>query len=137
VLPPEASLNCVLCDGNMELINHLFIHCVFAQGVWEGLFSWLGFSFLSPPNLFIPWECWNDSTTNKRIRNGYRLIWHAAVWSIWWARNDRIFNNSLSNVEELVEAIKVLSWRWTLTRVKVPACLFYEWCWNPRDCLLR
>jgi len=70
VLPPEACLNCVLCDGNMELTNHLFIHCVFAQGVWDDLFSWLGFSFLSPPNLFIYWECWNGSTTNKRIRNG-------------------------------------------------------------------
>lgn len=132
VLPPEASLNCVLCNGNLEVTNHLFIHCEFAQGVWAGLFSWLGISFLSPPNLFIHWECWNGSATNKKVRNGYRLIWHVAVW-----RNDGIFNNSISTVEELVEAIKVVLWRWILTRVKVPACLFYEWCWNPRECLLR
>jgi hypothetical protein len=137
VLPPKASLNCVLCEGNIESTNHLFLQCEFARGVWDGLFSWLGFNFLSPPNLFIHWECRNGNSTNKRIRNGFRLIWHAAVWCIWRARNDRIFKNIICNVEEMVEAIEVLSWRWTLTRVKAPACLFYEWCWNPKECLLR
>jgi len=31
------------------------------------------------------------------------------VWSIWRARNDRIFNNSIGEVEEVVEAIWVPS----------------------------
>ncbi len=35
-------------------------------------------------------------------------------------RNDRIFNNVICGVAELVEAIKVLSWRWMLSRLKVP-----------------
>ena len=65
VLPLEASLNCVLCEGNIESTNHLFIHCVFARGVSDGLFSWLGFYFPSPPNLFIHWECWNGNSTKK------------------------------------------------------------------------
>jgi hypothetical protein len=82
VLPTEASLNCVLCDGNVESTKHLILHCEFATGVWEGLFGWLGFNFLSPPNPFIHWECWHGNSSNKKIRNGYRLIWHAAVWSI-------------------------------------------------------
>ena len=38
---------------------------------------------------------------------------------------------------ELVEDIKVLSWRWCLTRLKILSCLFYEWSWNPRKCLAR
>jgi hypothetical protein len=74
--------------------------------------------------------------SNKKVRNGCLLIWHAAVWSIWRARNDRIFNDLSCGVAELVEAIKVLSWRWTLNLLQVPACLFYEWSWNPKDCLI-
>jgi hypothetical protein len=52
-------------------------------------------------------------------------------------RNDRIFNDAICGVEEVVEAVKVLSWRWSLSRLKAPACLFYEWCWNPKACRLR
>lgn len=36
VLPLEASLNCVLCEGRIKSANHLFIHCVFASEVWQG-----------------------------------------------------------------------------------------------------
>jgi hypothetical protein len=31
----------------------------------------------------------------------------------------------------------VLSWKWSLSRLKLAPCLYYEWCWNPGDCLLR
>jgi len=37
-------------------------------------------------------------------------IWHATVWVIWIARNDRIFNNKVLEVDDIVEQIKVLSW---------------------------
>lgn len=90
-----------------------------------------------PPNLFLLWEGLNELVGNNRIRKGFRLIWHAVVWSIWRARNERIFNNSNCGVEEILEAMKVLSWRWTLSRLKISACLFYEWSWNPKGCLMR
>jgi len=78
-----------------------------------------------PQNLFLLWEGWNGAARNNKTRRSFRLTWHAVVWSLWRARNDRIFNNSNSDVAEIVEAIKVLSWRWTLSRLQVPACLFY------------
>lgn len=83
VLPVEASLNCVLCEGMVESVHHLFIHCTFAMEVWQGLLCWLDFYFVPPPNLFVHWECWKGAETNRNVCKGYRLIWHAAVWSIW------------------------------------------------------
>lgn len=137
VLPPEASLDCVLCDGMIESANHLFIHCAFASQVWQGLLQWMDLNFVSPPNLFVHRECWLGTESNKKVRSGYRLIWHAAIWSIWRVRNDHIFKDLIGRVVELVVAIKVLSWRWMLSRLKGPVCLFYEWCWCPRECLIR
>jgi len=55
----------------------------------------------------------------------------------WRTRNDRIFNNAWCEAEELVEDIKVLSWRWFLNRTCAAVCLFYERHWNPKECLLR
>lgn len=98
---------------------------------------WLGFHFVTRPNLFVLWYCWDGLSSNKMTRKGLRLIWHAVVWSIWKALNDRVFNNSTADVEEVVEAIKVLSWRRCLSRLPGPACLFYDWHWNSKDCLLQ
>lgn len=136
-LPPDSSLQCVWCNNSIEDSTHLFLHCEGVGKVWCKLMEWLEFNFLIPPNLFIMWECWNGEFLNKKLRRGGRLIWHAAIWSIWKARNDRIFNNVVTDVEELLESVKVLSWRWFLGRLNSYACLFYEWNWNPKDCLLR
>jgi len=137
VLSPESSLNRVMCAGGLETANHLMLHCTYAMKVWDGVMRWLGFNVVIPPNLFSLWECWDGVSNNKKIRKGLRMIWHAVVWSLWRARNDRIFNNSFREMEELVEDIKVLSWRWCLNRMCSPACLFYEWHWEPKQCLLR
>jgi hypothetical protein len=37
----------------------------------------------------------------------------------------------------LVEEIKVVSWTWSLARLKLNTCLYYEWVWDPGECLLR
>jgi hypothetical protein len=99
-----------------ESSSHLFLHCDFARNFWLRLMSWLDLQFVMPPNLFIHWECWSGGICNKKVRNGLRMIWEAAIWVIWKARNDCIFNNVLAGREELVEEVKVLSRRWLLGR---------------------
>lgn len=37
--------------------------------------------------------------------------------------------------DEVVEAIKHMSWQWFLARKKGPLCLFYDWFLNPLDCM--
>jgi hypothetical protein len=136
-LPPDVNVRCVMCDLENERTEHLFLFCKVARGIWLHLLYWVGNMFITPPNLFIHWECWNARSSNNKIIRGLRLIWHATIWVIWCARNDRIFNDKVSDVLELVEEVKVLSWRWYLSRSKSPVCLFYEWCWNPLACLAR
>lgn len=127
----------VFCGIGEESALHLFLHCDVAHAVWSHLMCWVDCFFLIPPNLFVLWDCWNGWETNKKLRRGLRLIWHTTIWLLWKARNCHIFNNVLMELDEIVEEVKVLSWRWMLDRVKMPVCLFYEWRWNPKDCLKR
>ena len=137
VLLPEASMLCVLCGNGPKTTNHLLLHCSVSMSVWRGLMNWLDLDFLIPPNLFFLCQCWDDWERNKKIRHGLWLIQHAAVWVIWRARNCRIFNNKIWNVVDIVEEVKVLFWRWTFNRIEILICMYYEWCWNPKDCLRR
>jgi len=99
--------------------------------------GWLQGNFITPLNLFHHWECWSGMAFNKRVRKGYCLIWHATIWTLWKVRNDKIFNNGGKDANSIVEEVKVLSWRWSLTRLDIPSCMFYDWCWDLKACLLR
>jgi len=134
ILPPEGSL---LCEREKESSNNIFLHCNVVNKIWAIVMRWLEFSFNTPPNLFMHWECWSKEGTNKRFQRGLWIIWHATIQVIWQSRNNVIFQNEVIDLEAIMEDIKVLSWQWSLSRLEIPTCLYYEWTWNPNDCLLR
>jgi hypothetical protein len=38
------------------------------------------------------------------------------------------------DVKDVVEEIKVISWRWSISRLLLNPCLLYEWCVEPNVC---
>jgi len=132
LMGPEDSKRCVFCEREDQSVVHLFLHCDFISKVWLEVMRWLNFNFITPPNLFIHAFCWSREVRSKILKRGAWLIWHVVVWVVWKTRNNRNFNNKIIGVEEMVDQIKALSWQWSLSRLKIVTCLFYEWCWNPR-----
>lgn len=128
VLHPKEPTFCVMCNTREESSVHLFFHCKVASEVWSRLMSWVDYHFLIPPNLFIHWECWIGRRGNINRWKGLWLIWHTMIWVLSKAGNDKIFKGINHVTDELVEEIKVLSWRWMLERMNIPMCLYYEWC---------
>jgi hypothetical protein len=91
-----------------------------------------------PKSIMALFDCFCETVHNKRKkRGGFRLVWHTVVWSIWIARNNAIFNGVVTEPMNLVEEIKVLSWRWSMNCLKISHCIFYEWSWDPGNCFLR
>jgi len=110
VLEPDSSNNYVFCRRRGETAVHLFIHCEVVSRVRLGVMSWLQFSFITPHNLFVHFECWENEAKSKKLTLSFRLIWNASIWAIWNMRNEIILINDALEVEELVERIKRLSW---------------------------
>jgi hypothetical protein len=137
VLQQDAGRNCVWCDQDPESANHLFLHCRTAHKVWYEIFKWLGLVVVMPPNILSLFACVSDAARSNKVRSGFLLVWHTVLWSLWRARNDDIFNGVKKGVVDTVEDIKVLSWKWSVDRLKISPCLFYEWIWDPGDCFLR
>jgi hypothetical protein len=129
--------NCCWCNLRPETSNHLFLHCSVAHRVWCEIFKWLGVVVVMPANSFHLFDCFSEAGVNKKSRKGLRLVWHTAIWELWRARNNLIFNNIREEPMDIVEGIKVLSWRWSVDQLNIPPCLFYEWVWDPGDCFLR
>jgi hypothetical protein len=125
---------CSFCGAVSETPIHLLLHCNLTAAVWYRVVSWLGLCFVNPPNLFISFASFVGNGSSKKRKKGLAVIWHALIWVIWKVRNDRIFNNKLLSVEEVVDMVKVTAWRWFLGRVTKHPCLWYEWLREPICC---
>ncbi|MCH83728.1 putative non-LTR retroelement reverse transcriptase, partial [Trifolium medium] len=125
-----------LCGEEMETELHLFLYCEIALLVWMEIFSWLDVPFCLPHNLFSIFNCLLGAGDYK-IRYGMIMICNSVVWTLWRCRNSILFDNGRGTVADLVEAIKVSTWKWWMSRATTSHCLLYEWCVEPRLCLLR
>jgi len=52
------------------------------------------------------------------------IIWYTSIWKIWKAGNELIFSLKELLADEVVKAIKFISWKWFLARKKKARCLF-------------
>ncbi|MCI29270.1 myb-like transcription factor, partial [Trifolium medium] len=91
----------------------------------------LGVVIVIPPSLFLLFEVLRGSARNVKLRQGFLMIWHATLWCIWKARNSSIFANGSFIPKVIVDEIKIMRWKWCLTRMNLSPCLFYEWTWDP------
>jgi hypothetical protein len=94
--------------------------------VWYDIFRWIGVVVVMPPSIALLFEMLSGSVRNKKLRQGFLMIWHVSIWSIWKARNSVIFANGLLDPSVLVDEVNVLSWEWSLARLKLRPYLFYE-----------
>lgn len=95
----------VLCGGQTETEEHLFLYCPLVTAVWCSIYAWLGVSgthyqgclqhFLMLEGLLV-----------------WMLVWMAVFWTIWLERNEVIFNNKKTDVLRMVDLIKTRSWSW-------------------------
>ncbi|CAJ2633603.1 unnamed protein product [Trifolium pratense] len=137
VMLDAGNQDCMWCAANLESGTHLLLHCDFAQTVWREVCKWLHLDIIIPPNLFVLFLWFYGASSNKKVRKGFLLIWHSTLWFLWKARNVRIFKNVIKVPREIVEEIKVMSWRWSVHRLKISPCLLYEWMQLPRYCFRR
>jgi hypothetical protein len=130
IILAEKPWECVGCVGNVETSNHLFLHYPCAMKIWGEIFNWLGLQIIIPPSIPSLFEVIRGSTRNTKIRKGFLMIWHATLWAIWKVRNNAILSSGTFLPQEIVDDIKVLSWKWSLGGLKILPCLFYEWSWG-------
>jgi hypothetical protein len=126
---------CPLCGLELETSEHLFMYCNVATKVWQDIFLWLNIPFDRPHSVFSILNC-VLAAGNPKGNKGRMMIACAVFWMLWKFRNQAVFDNGSSSVVELVEGVKVASWKWWLARTKNSQCLFYEWNQEPGLCLI-
>ncbi|XP_024640724.1 uncharacterized protein [Medicago truncatula] len=104
---------CVGGCGLVETSNHLFLHCNIFGSVWNYIFQWIGIATVMPfdvTGLFKQFTLLGGFSKSRQ--SILQVIWFATLWEIWKERNNRFFNSKDSPIIEVVDRIKLLTFKW-------------------------
>ncbi|RVW15386.1 putative ribonuclease H protein [Vitis vinifera] len=85
---------CILCKGNGESIDHLFLHCPVTIGLWHKLFNLAGLAWVPPRSIVdmmvIAFKGLGNSLRGKTL---WQIACLTLLWMVWQERNNRIFED--------------------------------------------
>uniref|UniRef100_A0A2N9IMJ1 Reverse transcriptase zinc-binding domain-containing protein n=1 Tax=Fagus sylvatica TaxID=28930 RepID=A0A2N9IMJ1_FAGSY len=93
---------CCMCKDDMETVDHLFLHCGVAREVWNYVLRSFGIEWvLSKRVIELLFGWWN--WLGKSSSGVCNLVPSCLLWTIWWERNNRTFENIESPMGKIIE----------------------------------
>jgi hypothetical protein len=135
ILAPDLHY-CVTGCGSIETAQHLFLSCSTFAPLWTLVRASIGFSAVDAYSLSDHFVQFTYSVGGLRARRSFlQLIWLACVWVVWNERNLRVFKNSATSVHQLLDKVKLFSYRWLRVTDASLATNFHHWWSSPLLCL--
>jgi len=133
---PDTDISRVTGCGHDESADHLFLHCDVFGALWHHVRLWLGFLGVDYQSIGPHFVHFTNYFGGLKLRRSFlQLIWLLCVWLIWKERNNRIFNNIITPIEDLVEKVKFHSYWWLHANNASFVFGCQQWRPNPLVCL--
>jgi hypothetical protein len=135
ILPTTAHM-CASGCGEMESAHHLFLSCGTFGSLWALVCSWIGISVVQYTSLRDHFVQFTSSAGGSRARRSFlQLIWLACVWVVWTERNHRLFRGTSCTPIQMLDKIKLYSFRWLKATNVTLASNCHSWWSSPLICL--
>ncbi|KAJ0482194.1 putative reverse transcriptase zinc-binding domain-containing protein [Helianthus annuus] len=122
---------CPMCSVADEDIRHLMVGCEFAYGVWTVICKWCKldpFFAYDYDDLLMLYKNVHAGKWRKKIIRGIVMI---ITWVIWNTRNAKVFQNSSTNIIDVVAEVKSRSFLWLKHRSKFKSIVWQDWSSYP------
>jgi hypothetical protein len=109
---------CPLCDVADETIDHIPLHCNYAQGIWRGLVQHLALPDIVPVGNLGIGDWWVQVASRfgaGRRREANSLIM-LAMRALWLERNARVFENKRMPMTSTLSLLLDEWTSWLVTR---------------------
>ncbi|XP_076941489.1 uncharacterized protein LOC143611066 [Bidens hawaiensis] len=123
--------SCPFCELHQESANHIFIGCIFAAEIWDRIAVWCRLDpifVFEVRDILVLAKCLKKPKLNKRVAH---CIVVTALWSMWNARNEMIFQDKEAKAYEVVSKIKSCSYFWIQNRSRFKSIEWSDWCKYP------
>ena len=123
---------CSFCNQGEECADHILVNCTFAKTVLEWILKWCdirGASFCTVSEILDYAAGWGNCPKKRRI---LQTIIQGTLWSIWKARNERLFGNRRIPPTVVADIVKSSVFLWVkYRRSKGETLNWTNWCINP------
>jgi hypothetical protein len=127
---------CVAGCGQVETADHLFTSCFAFVSLWQQVRHWIGFVGADINIVADHLVQYTHMTGGGKAKRSFmQLIWLLTTWVVWNERNNRLFNNVITDVPRLLDKIKSLSLAWLLAKKAVFVFGTQRWWSSPLACL--
>ncbi|RHN73183.1 putative transcription regulator mTERF family [Medicago truncatula] len=127
---------CVSGCGEQETIDHLIIHCTIFGDLWKHIKSWIGVYSVDPQQVTDHFYQFVHSSIAYTPRRSFlHLVWLCCMWVLWTERNHILFTNKTITTVQLVEKMKMYSFRWLKAKNVCFPFGYHMWWQNPLACL--
>jgi hypothetical protein len=110
-----------MCKRAGESVNHLMIHCEYAQELWSMIFYLFGVSWAMPQTTYDLLHCW-------RRKGPAYVVWNAIpsclMWLVWRERNQRAFEDAECHSADLKLMLIRTLMEWTAAVSSCSSLLF-------------
>jgi len=135
VVSPETGM-CVSGCGSLESAQHLFLYCPTFAALWPMVCDWIGFDGVDTDVLSDHFVQFVHSTGgSKATKTFLQLVWLLCAWVLWTERNNRLINNSITQMPRLLDKVKYLSLGWLKARKATFSFGTDRWWSSPLHCL--
>ena len=129
------SLVCSFCRTETENADHILVNCPLARNIWQWVVDWCGgdpLTVTSVGDILDYAKKWGRCPEKRSIFMG---ICYGVLWSLWIARNARVFNRCLYSASKIWDDIISLVFMWYKHRGKLRNLNWSLWCISPFDCM--
>jgi len=100
---------CALCENEIETLNHILNTCPIACALWDDMAFIFRPTDKNRDSIGLTLSNWRITMSNNNLINrAWNLIPGAVVWILWKERNARIFKNSVTTMDRLMEKSRQL-----------------------------
>lgn len=102
---------CTTCNAGEEDIHHLFNSCPKAKEIWTFSDKWWMVFNIQLNDVDWLWKIYNIANNTPHVAQWQTTI-STAPWTIWFSRNDLIFNKVVFNTKQMKTLILHRSYMW-------------------------
>ncbi|KAI8543503.1 hypothetical protein RHMOL_Rhmol08G0223300 [Rhododendron molle] len=119
MIQEDQQLSCPLCSMQLETPSHLLLFCQFSWSVWSLILDWWHVVWVCPSSLAELALWWFDNRFGTSEEKLWKASFYATLWSLWLVRNDYVFNNATTSIEEVGELVKTRVAMWMKSKFEI------------------
>lgn len=108
---------CLLCDQELEDIDHLLLRCSFSRQIWHQCLRWASKQQLAPSSDDLKFSVWwrrAAMRVDRESRKGINTLVQLVTWCSWKHQNRCLFDGASPSVQQLLEQIRKEARLWVL-----------------------